>query len=267
MQLFKLNITYFSERDGNRKTSEAQPTSQQAPIQSGHYNTSNTQKAPIQSGSGPNFDDRALLQSGHYTSTSQKAPIQSGSGPDFDDRLISKLTDAISAKLEEKYSRLQVAPTFPNWQYYETVQPTVSSSVIPEKTTPPIQFENTIEQSSLNDSFDARKLLQSVSSINKQKARALLDILEQRPNDVSFDSSGTLYINGVSLPETNMQIIFPALFKKRVKNITGLTELLEKLKEMNLLHLVSHSKKSKETSTSKESASPSTAKGNWWYLK
>ncbi|MBM3939263.1 MAG: hypothetical protein FJ333_11515 [Sphingomonadales bacterium] len=169
--------------------------------------------------------------------------------------------------MEEKYPRLKGAPTFPNWQYYETVQPTVSSSVIPEKTTPPIQFENAIEQNSLNDSFDARKLLQSVSSINKQNARALLDILEQRPNDVSFDSAGTLYINGLSLPETNMQVIFPALFKKKVKNITGVSELLAKLKEMNLMHLVSHSKKAKEITPSTSKPSATKAKANWWFLK
>lgn len=201
---------------------------------------------------------------------SQQSIVQSGSGTSnesnvFDDSMITRLTDAISSKLEQRYPSLQHPPPFPNWQYYETIQPSTSSGVIAQNTTPQNNFGIPVEQNQLNDTFDCKQLLKVVPKLYKQKAKALLDIFEERPNDVTFDTKGIVYIDGVSLPNSSIKKLFPALFKKRQKNVTGLTDVVAKLEQMNLLHLINYSKPSIRTKS--KLAGNGNGQSNWWYLK
>lgn len=137
--------------------------------------------------------------------------------------------------------------------------------MLPEQTTPPLNVAVPIEQSHLSDSFDARSLLKLVPEKFKQKAATLLKIFEQRPYDITFDTKGVLFVNGESIPNSSFKKLFPALFKKRSKSLTGLSELRAKLDQMRLLHLISGSHTPHVTVGS--GASTSTSKSNWWYLK
>jgi len=215
-------------------------------------------------------DTSNTASSSQSTDTSTPPSHQKGFGDPISDRLITKLTDAISNRLEEKYPSLQQAPTFPNWQYYDTVQPTSSSSVRPANTTPPIQFEVPVLQNRLNDTFDLQKLLKDVPTPYKKNAKVLVNIIEQQPNDISCDSSGTLYINGESVPNSNMNVLLPALFRKRVKKITGIEELVAKIKQMGLTHLLTKStttKTAKQFSQEESKSSKGANPNNWWFLK
>jgi len=192
------------------------------------------------------------------TGKASSSTIQSGSGSSLNEDLVSKLTDAITARLEQKFQ-----PTFPTWQFYETVEPTASSQVLPQKTTPPQNYSVPIEQSQLSDGFDAKVLIKLVPQIYKQKAQNLLQVIEERPNDITFDTNGSVFVNGESLPNSNIKVIFPALFKKSKKTVIGLSDVLAKLQQMNMLHLVNRSK----TTALTGSGPKVMAKSNWWYLK
>lgn len=126
-------------------------------------------------------------------------------------------------------------PTNPNWAYYETIQPTVTSQVESENTSQPKPFDLQLRQNDLNDSFDQKRLLKLVPKPHKKNALKLLEIWELRPNDISYNCQGTLFINNESVPGTNIFKIFPAIFAgKKSSHVAGLDEVIQKLKEMNL---------------------------------
>lgn len=144
---------------------------------------------------------------------------------------------------------------------YETSEPTVLSQVIPQNTTPPISFGVKYTQNEPNDKYDANRLIQLVPKPSRPKALNLIDIFEKQPNDITFDTKGTIFIDNEPLPNANMRLVFPALFKKRSKDVEGLNEVLSKLDQMELLHLVNRKRSPPPKVTTNLQAL------NWWYLK
>jgi hypothetical protein len=66
-----------------------------------------------------------------------------------------------------------------------------------------------------------------------------LEQIENRPNELTFDSIGRVIIDNVAIPGSNMFVLLPMLFKtKKSKNLPGLSELIEKLDEMGLTHFI-----------------------------
>lgn len=169
------------------------------------------------------------------------------------------LIDEITARLVKKHPAFR--PVDPNSHFYEAAQPTQTSEVIPENTTPSTGFGVNLFQNDHNDSFDCKVLLKSVPSLFKQKATTLLNTFEQQPNDLTFDSNGVVFVDNEALPNSNIREIFPALFKKRSKPLNGLTSVLAKIHQMNLLHLTAR------TMTDKPKLLSQGQKINWWYLK
>ena len=173
---------------------------------------------------------------------------------------MTKLTDIISKKLEQKFSLFGAVS--PNWKSYETSEPTLSSEVLPESAPPPVNFGVPLAQNDMNDNFDTKELLSCVPKLYKQKAFRLLELFERQPNDVSFDSKGTVYINSESLPNSNIYKILPALFKNKGKSVNGLKEVVQKLDQMNLTHLINR-RPTIKVKTPSMKIEPSK---NWWYL-
>lgn len=189
-----------------------------------------------------------------------------GSSSDvLNDRLVTRLSDIIASKLEQRY---KLQPITPYWKSFDVSEPTISSEVIPEQTKPPIGFGVEIVPTEMSDKFDAKRLLLLVPKPQRQKAISLLDIFENQPNDISFDTAGNVYINSESIPNSNVSHIFPALFKKGTNeaNVPGLKDVVAKLTQMNVIHLTnrnpSHSLKVKGPQQAKQ-----IQKTNWWYLK
>lgn len=171
------------------------------------------------------------------------------------------LIEAITSKLIQKHPSFR--PVNPNWQYSEAAQPIQSSEVIPENTLPSASFSVNLFQNDHNDSFDCKVLLKKVPRLYKQKATTLLNIFEKQPNDLTFDSKGTVFIDSEAIPNSNINQVFPALFKKRSASIDGLSEVVVKLNQMNLSHLIAHTNIVKP----KLGMQGQGQKLNWWYLK
>lgn len=138
--------------------------------------------------------------------------------------------------------------------------------VIPEDTTPGINYGISIRKNALSDDFDVERLLKLVPKPFKEKASSLLKIFEQQPSDVNFDTSGTIFINGESIPSSNIYKVFPALYKSHLKKqLPGFHELVKKLQEMNVDHFVTNLK-AKNVTIKVQSKSVSKG-GNWYFLK
>ena len=103
----------------------------------------------------------------------------------------------------------------------------------------------------------------------QKKASQLLKEFNVRGNELTYDSSGVIYIDGVSIPHSDIFVLFPYLFKaKRRKNLTGFDNFFQKIADMGLLDLVYKrevkyfvEKKVQEKVTKTDDSDV-----NWWFL-
>ena len=122
-------------------------------------------------------------------STSHSKEQEGYGGPDAD--FISKIASLVKDQLSKERlqeSETNIRPIVANEQFYRL--PLVSSSVMPENTTPPVPFDTQIAQNDLNDCFDHKHLLRRVPKKFQTKARNLLNAIDERPNELTWDSSG-----------------------------------------------------------------------------
>ena len=155
------------------------------------------------------------------------------------------------------------------WQNYSLSEPSVPM-VVSADTTPPLHYSQKIEKSEQHDSFDKKRLLKYVPSTSRVQASRLLQEIEERNNEINFDSNGIIFIDQISIENSDMYHVFPFLFKKRhPKNVAGFQELIKKIEEMGLQDLIKNKvsvskvqdKKAKLVINREKSE-----KVNWWYL-
>ena len=165
------------------------------------------------------------------------------------------------------------APSNPNWKYYERAEPTLVTDGRP-KTTPPLNFSVPLNENDLNETFDEDTLLKTVPKSFKEKAIELLKKFDERPNELTWDASGNIYINEQVIPNSNIFRFFPFLFKRKTpKSLTGFLDFTNQIDAMGLSHLLSpYSKTSttKQTTTSQlaknETVGTDSLTNNWWYI-
>ena len=147
----------------------------------------------------------------------------------------------------------------------------VTANLVSPPTNPPLPFANEIKKDDENDQFDEVKLLKLVPQHFHQKAKSLLSQFNERGNEITWDSNGILFIDEVSIPNSNMFVLFPNLLKKNNLKLIGATELIAKIKEMGLNDLIkTPSKKNAEVITYENRNNAETELQHdteqWWYL-
>jgi len=180
---------------------------------------------------------------------------------------VGKIADLVSKRISQPQASFQ--PSTKNWKFYEKSEPTTTSEVQPDNTTPPISYSNLIRQNDLNDSFDENALLKKVPKPYKKKAALLLKIFDERPNELTWDSAGNVYADEQSIPNANIFELFPYLFRKRApKGLSGLADLVKKLQAMGVGHLINCPSVEKTKATPKSTAAPivPSTSGDWWFL-
>ena len=179
---------------------------------------------------------------------------------------MTKIADLVAKRISQPTPRFR--PSDPNWRSYETSEPTLTSEVQQDNIAPPIRFSNPIYQNDLNDTFDESALLKKVPKPFKKKAQILLQIFDERPNELTWDSSGHVYVNEQSIPNANIFQLFPYLFRKRIpKSVTGLPDFVAKLKSMGLSHLINCNVELKCKKVHTHQPEPKTnCSSDWWYL-
>jgi hypothetical protein len=118
-----------------------------------------------------------------------------------------------------------------------------------------------------------------VPSNYRRQAQSLLKEFNRRGNELTWNSDGIIFIDEVSIPNSDIYVLFPNLFKKNhPKNLPGFQDFVQKLNDMGLDHLISQGASSpkkvaknqksevhKRLTTSSETPSSSSSV-NWWYL-
>ncbi len=149
----------------------------------------------------------------------------------------------------------------------------VTANLVSPPTSPPLPFALEIKKNDENDKFDEKKILKLVPKLFVPKAKTLLSEFNKRGNELTWDSEGILFIDGVSIPNSNMFILFPNLFKKNCNfKLTGATELVAKIDQMGLKDFLPKSSlNDAKTINYEKRNSPTPEKEivkneQWWYL-
>jgi len=128
-------------------------------------------------------------------------------------------------------------PVTSSWPFYERAEPTNVSTqgvLVP----PQNVYGVSVRKSDLNDNFDIGKALKKIPKQERAKASNLLKEIELRSPELTFDSKGTIYIDGENIPNSNFFLFFPLLFKTRVPKVSpGFPDFVAKLNSMGLQHL------------------------------
>ena len=158
------------------------------------------------------------------------------------------------------------------WQNYERAEPTTVSLESPN-TAPPNHFSVNVFETDMNDSFDEAALLRKVPKLFFKKAQRLLQAFDQRPNELTWDASGNIYIDEKVIPNANIRMLFPLLFSKKqtkTKIPVGMADFVQKLLSMDLGSLISKAcvdnYKLYNVTKTDSSKPTSETKTNWWYL-
>ena len=233
--------------------------------------TSST-SASHQSGQGPTTSNRPLASDPTVKTSTSDAQVGAGTSLLDNSDFVSKIADLVSKRIGQPLPSTSTAafrPNNPNWKFYEKAEPTVTSEVEVAKTTPPIHYSNIIRQNDLNDVYDENALLKKVPKPFKKKALLLLKIFDERPNELTWDSSGNIYVDEQSIPNSNIFELFPYLFRKRIpKSLTGLPDFVAKLQKMGLSHLIYCTIGTGKTPKPKTESVPKSdpSGSNWWFL-
>jgi hypothetical protein len=122
-----------------------------------------------------------------------------------------------------------------------------------------------------NDSFDEEELLRHVPESQRLKAKVLINYFNKNPEQITWNSSGVIFIDQVSIPNSNIFQIFHCLFDPKCSSGSkaGLDELVYKLKSLHLDHLISFEAK-KDSPRDSSNASNTNNSNNdelpWWFL-
>jgi hypothetical protein len=194
----------------------------------------------------------------------QEEDINSSFGAGFSSN-DARFIDAVATAVTKKLTNQQNPSVNQFTKYYERSEPTVVIESVPN-TTPPLNFSVPLENTDLNDSFDERRLLQDIPKRSKKNASMLLKVFDERPNEITWDSSGNIYINEAVIPNANIFKLFPFLFrKKNPKNLPGMLDFVNKLQAMGLSHLISCNLKTNTPTLEHDRVKPSSS-DKWWFL-
>ena len=176
---------------------------------------------------------------------------------------MDQIAEAVIRKIDSQNGGIN-----PRWRNYERSEPTIVT-VATSNTETPSHFTTPIVETDMNDSFDEVNLLKKIPKPFKKNAALLLKEFDKRPNELTWDSNGHIYIEEKVIPNANIFVLFPRLFSKRAtKQTPGMADFLDKVAAMGLNHLVrSDLHKTKDKVPKIENTSKSSkASANWWYI-
>lgn len=148
----------------------------------------------------------------------------------------------------------------------------------PKKTEELFQFHRPVESVVIeksrqsDDTFD-KTLLESVPSALLPRAEKLLIELKPYLNEISWDREGVIYIDQKSLPNSNIKIVFPKLFRKVSDpgKVMYLNEVSSKIATLGLGSLINRRltaglNRSKQLLNHNELRDKMAGLKNWWYI-
>jgi hypothetical protein len=232
-------------------------------------------KPRLESAKNPN--DENVIKSELPSSNETDAEFKSGAGdePLDDDALISKITEATIKYVRAHFSlRPHSSPAIKQ-------AGSGADDLIPQEPIPidigtaqfaPVEGAE-LKKSQLMDQFDLQKLLNGVPAEYLERAEKLLKELLDFPNEITWDSEGTIFVDQHSLPESNIYDLFPNLFKRGVNSskVLHLKEIATKIASLgfgNLINprLTSGLSRKKDLPNHNELRTKISEMPNWWYI-
>jgi hypothetical protein len=241
-----------------------------------HYATSSLNQKAL------TFDHKEKLPSvsnaENLTATKDEKKIGAGvTPPSFNKAdLIREITAEVTKTIEHYYNLKPVNSAVA--QEGSGADDLIDSDPVPITNTVPIPLFQPVEhveikKSRLNDDFDIKKLLDIIPAENLEKAETLIKKLENFPNEITWDSAGTIFIDQKSLPESNIYDIFPKLFRKvaNINKILHLKEVASKIASLGFGYLInsrltSGLNRKKPLANFDELHTKTKTNLNWWYL-
>lgn len=103
----------------------------------------------------------------------------------------------------------------------------------------PLLYDIGVKKDDLNQTFDENQLLALIPKKFQKNAKILLKEFDERGQELTWNSSGTVFVNQVSLPGSNIFVLFPLLFKKNhYENYSGFKDFVQKIHDMGLSDLI-----------------------------
>ena len=97
----------------------------------------------------------------------------------------------------------------------------------------------------------------------RTQANTLLEQFNNRGDELTWNSDGVIFIDQISIPNSDIFVLFPYLFKtKHPKDLKGFDDFIGKITEMGLSHLIVK----KAILPQKNLVKMKESKSNWWYL-
>jgi len=99
--------------------------------------------------------------------------------------------------------------------------------------------ENVLVKSDINDQDDEHSLLKKIPAKFKERAAKLIEAFDEFPTIMSWDKAGVVFLDGNSIPNSNIYELMPELFKANPdKNKSGFSELVKKIAALGYGHLI-----------------------------
>lgn len=105
--------------------------------------------------------------------------------------------------------------------------------ILVANTTPGIEGTLVEEKNLGFNSFDEEALLSTLNKNQKKKALDILRHIKEQGDQLTFDGTGIVFIEGKSLPGSNIYQLLHSLFSAKPKS-TGFAAFVAKLQQMGL---------------------------------
>jgi len=181
-----------------------------------------------------------------------------------DSDIINKIAEVVVKKINNQTNLNSEVPLLQSSSYIDqtNLNPQIPIIQTSQDKNTLLPYSNVISENDEADDFDEKKLLSLVPYGHKKNAKRLLKIINENGQSLTFNSQGVIFINGVSVPNSNLFEIFPYLYKfKKPKNISGLMDFVNQLQTMGLSNLIV-TRLEKNPEKSNTSALPN----NFWFL-
>ena len=167
-------------------------------------------------------------------------PIQVGSGADFKDIILGAIAEGFKGIVQSQLTSLlspQAGGSFaPN--NLSDLAPAPPQTVSNDDHQVPSGLE-TLTKSDENDAGDENLLLGKIPPKFRARAQQLVQAFNENASSFSWNSEGTIFINGESLPLSNIFTLMPELFKGNPnRELPGFYEVVKQLANLGLGHLI-----------------------------
>ena len=172
---------------------------------------------------------------------------QKGSGhPILDPSVVQTITQQVIESLKSAYT---IVPNIPkNSQLGEGLNTINSDLLTPlpievEPQTDPLPFVPIIiHKSNEHDQFDHNALVAKLPKLYQERAKKLLEVFDNHVDQITFNETGTIFLNGAAIANSNFFQILPYLFGVKPKrSLPGFNELVTQICSMGYGKLINGS--------------------------